>query len=350
MYPILESINKMWADARQYRDAETDIESVRAIAENQTIKLDQVMVNGDCRAYEVTWLKRCGSSATPTGSLANASCQLSADEVDSDKKTYNIASGFQDKFMVWDDECKDKFAAEEKIAYALMDCFKNLKTKVNEAAVAFLEANLQENVYDYGLGTVDGDTTYLPPNLWTPDIIAEFALTAKMNKIKDVVTLSGTNLWNAIFNSAYNASNDNQRDQLRKFQHFKRWYQDPMSVDTLAGGKATYLWDRGLVAFYTKNDYAHESPRNNNDPLNTITYSMPDKELGFMNNGIWQPAKYDINSQVVCKTLANGTKRFGRIFQVLLHFNLITSPSDCAGDTGILKFMNGNAPEPDPEP
>lgn len=345
MYPIIEAASRMWDNSRHLIDQISEIESVRAIAENQRVNLNPVLINGSCVGYEIAWLKGTDITAAVIGDMSDEDCKLTGPELESVKKTYGNTVGRHAEFTVWDDECKGVIEYAEKIAEGLMIAMKKIKDAINGEAVAFLNANLQANGYTTGVGTVSGTSTFIDPTLWNADIIGQLALIAQMNRISDVVTLTGTNLWVPMFNAPFNALNMDQKDQLAKLSYYKRWYADPFTVDQVVGSPATFLWDRGAIAFYTKNDYQNEAPKMNNDELNTITYNIPDKDLKFLDGGQLRPARYDVNSQVLCKTMANGRKRFGRVFQLLMNYQFISSPAPIvATQTGILKVINGTAP------
>lgn len=349
LYPVLKKINEMWADARAYRDMQQPVEVAKAIMTNQNITLDPILINKSCRGFEVTWLKRCDKEAIDCADeeydVASEDCAIDGDELSDQKESYEPTGCLVDSFKVWDEDCKGLFTFEEKVARGFMECMKNIRKAVNLAGLSFLSSNVQDNDYTTGQGVVDGDTTYFDPTLWDPDLVSEFAITAQMNRLREPIFVSGTNLWNARFNANYNQANDDQKDQILKFNHFKRWYWDPETVDITLGQPTTLMFDRGSVGFFSKHEYANSAPFNNQDKNNTFTYSMMDPELKYMNNGTPTDVKYDVITQVICKTEKNGIMKFGRVFKVILRYSYILSPEDCAGNTGLLKFVKGTAPE-----
>lgn len=343
LYPVLESINRMWADPRSNRDMYEPTEVVRAIAENQKVTLNPVLINNSCVAYKVAWLTRCDTEATDiSDDTASSSCALTGDEIDSNNATYEPSGTLSDSFTVWDDDCAGLFSFEDKVAKGMLDSQKNIKKKLNIAALNFLHANTDDNSHLVGnIENVASVGSYFPDSDWTPDLIAQMAEVAIMNRIKDPAFVTGSNLWGTKFNANYEFQNDDTKDRILKLNHFRDWYWDLETVDVTLGTKSTIMFDKGAVAAFGKNEYSWTAPKDMKDSLNTITYSMPDMELRYMNGGSAVPFRYDIESQVVCKTLAGGVKKWGRVFLLKLQYGFILSPEDCAGKAGILEFIKG---------
>lgn len=342
---ILESINDMFSDARQFRDTIEPVESFRAIAENQTFQLNPILKNESCQGYEVTWLTSCDVNATEcTEESGSASCVIGGDELASAAKEYKVEKCLYSDFTVWDDDCKGKFSFEDKVAEGMAKSMQVLRRGLNQRAVAFLAANLQTPVYG-GQGTIVGDAVYLNPNLWTPDLIAEFNLAAELTDILEPVFLSGKNLFTVRFNALYNQLNDDQRDQFAKLSHYANWYWDPKTVDNVTGENSTIIFDRASVGFLNKVHYANMAPLNQLDPANTHVWSMNDPQLVYMDGGVPTPVAYEVISQRKCRTRAGGIQDFGTSFRLNVRYEFITSPYGCNGDSGILHYVNAEAPQ-----
>lgn len=341
---VLERITDMFSDARQFRDTIEPVESFRAIAENQTFQLAEILKNESCQAYEVTWLTNCDAEAVDcSAAVADASCAITGDELASASKDYKVEQCLRTSFTVWDDDCKGKFSFEDKVAEGIAKGMQTIRKSLNTRAVTFLSANLQANGFA-GQGTIDGDQTYFADGLWTPDLIAELSLHAQMNDVLEPIFLTGANLWNARFNANYNNLNDDQRDQLAKFNHFSNWYWDPKTVDITLAQPSTLLFDRASVGFLNKVHYNNAAPQNQNDPLNTTVFHMSDPQLVFMDGGTPMAVRYDVVSQTKCKTLAKNIRKFGTTFEMNLSYEFITSPYGCNGTSGILQFVKGDVP------
>lgn len=346
LYPIIEAANRMWEDPRQARDLMEPVEVIRAIAENQRVTLNEVLVNNSCQGFEVAWLKRCGVDAVDcSAEAASAGCELDGDELDADKKTYAATGCFSDSFTVWDDDCKGKFQFEEKVAFGSLKAMQTIEKKLNLAALAFLNANKHNNTHVAGGGTNSaGNGTYFASGSWTPELISVFAEIAMMNRIKSPVFVSGTNLWGVNFNANYNFSNADQKDQLLKMRHFKDWYWDPETVDPTLAKKATIMFDAGAVGFFTKNEFQNMAPIEKDAKNGTVVYCMPSKNLSYMNGGTAVPVKFDVYTQPTCKTAAKGVQKYGRTFKFMVQYGFMLSPEQCNDNTGIIEFVNGVAP------
>jgi hypothetical protein len=343
---IVVAANTMWEDPRQARDLMEPIEVLRSIAENQKVSFNPVLVNNSCQGFKVAWLKRCGVDAVDcSAEAASAGCELEGDEIDADDKTYTSTGCFTDSFTVWDDDCKGLFDFEQKVAFGSLKAMQNIKKKLNTAALAFLNANKHDNSHIVTGGTNSaGNGTYFASGSWTPELISVFAEIAMMNRIKNPVFVSGTNLWGVNFNANYNFSNSDQKDQLLKMRHFKDWYWDPETVDVTLAKKATLMFDAGAVGFFTKNEFSNMAPREVDTKNGTVVYAMPDKELAYMNGGSATPLMYDVYTQPVCKTAAKGVQKYGRVFKFMIQYGFILSPEQCNDNTGIIEFVNGTAP------
>lgn len=335
--------NAMWMDPRTNRDKYESTEVIRSITENQMVKLDEILVNGSCQGFEVTWLRRCGVTATDcTSTPASPNCELTGNEIEALKKQYQIASCAADTFTVWDDDCKGTFGFEEKVAESMADCVKNLEKKLNLAALTFLDANIHDNTHVVGNVTnVPGDGSYFPTANWTPEIVSQFAHIAILNRIKNPIFTSGSNLWHVQFNAQYNFANDNQKDQLLKLNHFKKWYWDLETVDVTLAEKPTFMFDQGACAFFTKNEFTNKSPMLHEGKTPTWTYCIPSPNLKINNDGKLEQVMYDVYCQPICKTIAQGVMRWGKVFKIMTRYGFAKSPEDCAGNTGIIKFKNG---------
>jgi hypothetical protein len=343
---ILLSINEMFSDARQFRDTIEPVEAFRSIAENQTFQIDPILKNESCRALEVTWLTSCDMEATDcSAEEASGSCVIGGDEIASAAKEYKVEKCLYQDFTVWDDDCKGKFSFEDKAAEAMGKAMQVLRKGLNARAVAFLAANLQANNYTTGQGTVQGDLTYIDPALWTPDLIAELSLHAQLNDILEPIFLTGTNLWNARFNANYNNLNVDQKDQLAKFNHFSNWYWDPKTVDVTLASKSTIMFDRASVGFLNKINFDNAAPINQNDPNNTHVFHVNDPLLVYMDGGTPSPLRYEVITQRKCKTDAGSIQRFGTSFRLNARYEFITSPYGCNGESGVLQFVNAEAPD-----
>ena len=342
---ILESINTMFSDARQFRDTIQPVESFRAIAENQTFQLNPILKNESCQGYEVTWLTDCNASATECDNESgSANCVIGGDELASASKEYKVEKCLYRDFTVWDDDCKGKFSFEDKVAEGMAKGMQVLRKALNSRAVAFLTANLQTPTFA-GQGTISGDAIYLDPSLWTPDLVAEINLHAEINDILEPVILNGTNLFRVRFNAQYNALNDDQRDQLAKLSHYANWYWDPKTVDNVTAEASTIVFDRASVGFLNKVHYENPAPLNNLDANNTHTWSMNDPQLVYMDGGVPTPVRYEVISQRKCRTRAGGIQDFGTSFRMNVRYEFITSPYGCNGESGILHLVNGDVPQ-----
>lgn len=338
---VIKRQNEMWLDSRVNNVFDQPIETARVILGNQRVKWDPLMDNArNCIGQKVVWLK---NSDTTVGDAQNATCDITGPELESDSKLYTPNVTLDRKFSVLDNQCKDLFDVNDKIAYGMMMAKTLILTQLNLKVIALLEANLMINTAPqagtWHLGTM---ATYYASGVWNQDIIAELNLAAVMNKINAPIIVNGTNLYNAYFNSTYNVLNDNQKDQVAKFKHFNM-YWDPRNIDSTVGSKATYVIDPGVLGFFNQTEYMNSTPEWRKDDKNTFTWSEDIPQLSYVDGGVVKNVKVDVRMQRKCSV--NGSKLdFGYFFHVVLRGGLVTAPLYVAGDKGILKFINGTAP------
>jgi hypothetical protein len=343
---ILVKQQEMWANPRSLNQLNEYTETAQAILSNQMVRWLPIMENGrKCIGVKATWLKDCDDTVTDCSSGNNLSnCDISGHEIESDSKLYPENLCIRDSFKVMDDECKDQYEAQEKIAFAMIRSKQKIQKKLNTKIISFLDANITANLFTGTYGDIDGTETYFAPSYWTQDIIAEFDLTNVMNKIRTPIVLNGSNLRTAVFNAQFNQLNSDQKDQAAKFGHMKM-YWDLLNIDTTVGSKATYLVDAGGVGFFNLNNYMNTAPEQTNDNQNSVVWHETSPNLSYMNGNAEQPLKFDITMLRKC-TVIGSQRLWGYHYEVQLRGGLHLGPPGCGGatDTGILKIINGTAP------
>lgn len=346
---ILVKQQEMWANPRSLNQLNEYTETARAVLTNQMVRWNPVLTDGKkCIGVNATWLKDCDDTVTDCSSGNNlANCDITGNEIESVKKLYQENLCIRNTFVVNDDECKDTYDAMEKVAFAMIRAKQKIQKKLNEKVIAFLDANIMANAFTGTYGTIHGGTTstYFAANYWTQDLVAELDLTAVMNKLRTPLILHGTNLRTAFFNANFNQLNDNQKDQIAKFQHFNMFW-DVMNIDTQLAKKVTFLFDAGGLGFFCRNNYDNVAPVNMNDNQNTHVWYETSPNLTWRNGTSDEPLKFDVT--MLRKCIVNGSqRRWGYHYEVQLRGGLHLGPPGCGGatDTGILKFVNGAAPE-----
>jgi hypothetical protein len=341
MKPILARLNEMWLDPATKRDYISPIDSFKAIADNQQLRLNPIIVGGDCRGYEVTWLKPgCDNEATDIDSEDDF-CEIDGTELESVKKVYDVTNAVTTDFKVWDDDCKDTFTFQDKVAEGMYQAEIALEKKLNTASILFLNASIDDNTHVVGNAeNVAGAGTYFPAADWTPELMGQLAEILAVNKVAAPILLTGTNMWNAHFNASYNALNTTGKDQMGKLMHFPNWYFDPLTLDGALSEKATFGFDPGVVGFLNKNFWANRSPINTLDKNNTHIWSFPARNLKYKDGSSMKPVIIDAMWQRVCKT-TSGRPVWGTIYKFFLRYEMVTSPADCNSQLGIFKFVNG---------
>lgn len=319
-------------------------ETFRAIAENQKIQTAPILVNGDCRGYKAWWKKPdCADPAITQGNLATDLCDFDADEtIDLDEVTVDVTDLLEDKFLVEGDICEGanqiKFA--DRFAMELFDVFRRYEKKMDKVAIAFLDANFQDNTHDPGkVNNEAGVGTEVLTTDFNAAFMANMQEIALMNQINDPVFLNGLNLWQEVWNAEKGkcCTDESNRSKLMSFPN---WYWDPYQLDQVLGEKASFLWDAGALAVI--NESVNESPVPVEVTSDKHIYYINHPTLKWFNNGRLEPMKIDVTRIKKCRTAANGKLVADYYWHFRLRYEFLKSPVGCNG-LGLFKFLNVTA-------
>lgn len=344
MASIIVKQEAIFADPRSNRELSFPLESAKALLENQLVRFGAVteMMGRKCPTVKATFLKACRDNTLDLTDSENdiTDCDFAGTEIESDNIDLAANAAWKESFAVWDNECTDIYTVEDKLAYGLAVSTLNVEKRINTAVAAFLHAQAQANLYTGTYGTIVGDVTNFPATEWTPDLLAEFDITAEFNEIRNPILLTGTNFKNAIYNAQYNFANLDQKDQKLKFDAW-RWYFDPRTIDSTVGAKATFLFDAGAMAFWPKNEFANLAPMQVDG--DTFVFAMPSRNLQYRDGNMMKPVMFDIYMKRVCDVATVGprvVRRWGTIVEVHVAYGLQLGPEDCNNGSGILEFVN----------
>ena len=334
---IIRFQNEFFKKSRVNNHLDQPVETAKTLMALQQVAFDPIMDSArNCVGQKLVWLKGSGDAVTED---STATCTIDGAQFESASQMVTPNIKLDTKFSVLDNQCKDKIDTNTKIAYGMLDAKTRLLTALNNKFIAHIDSQLSDNTTPT-TGTWDNTNKWVAvtPAAWTQDLIASLNLDAIKNKMYNPIILNGTNFFNAKFNAMYNTLNDNQRDQLAKFNHFNM-YWDVRNIDAAVGEKATYVIDPGVIGFWNQTEYNTTTPYWNQDDKNTFTWKEAVPELQYNDNGTMRDIYVDVRMQRRCAANGNNLS-FGYYFQVLLRAGLVAAPAPSATDKGILKYVN----------
>lgn len=339
MPDVLIKLNEMFSGQRHTPELNKDIDTIKALAERQTVRFDQVDVildHMDCRGAKVVFLKDCTNNVVDIIETPITACDLSGTETESSYLTVANNLGYSDSFKVLGSDCKDKFTIADKIAFLMASTMAQIEEKINLAGIAFLTANEQPSadplVYDE-----DGNVIVVPAASMTPAFLADMAIMAKLSNLYNPFIISGRNLYAANFLAEFKSAGSDNVDAVLKAGPFDIVF-DLKNLDSTVGANASFLVDPSSYVFWPSNHYENTSPQPFSEGSTLMVWKQRAPRLMYNNNGKLEPVYFDVESQEVCEVVS-GTKYVNRIFQIIFRGGLQLSPQVCsATDTGILQF------------
>lgn len=335
---VIIKINEMFSGKRHTPELNTPIETIKALAERQTVRFDKVDVlldHMDCRGCKVVWLKDCTNDVVNGIDTPITSCDITGNETESTYLSVANNLAYYDTFSVKEEDCKDAFSAAEKIAYLMATTMAALEVKINLAGIAFLVANNQAPADDMGYTINGSDVLEVPKASITPAFLADIAVMAELSNLYSPFLVSGKNFYTANFLAEYrSAGSDHVDGALGSFPIV--W--DIKNMDTTVGADATFVVDPSSYVFWGSNQYQNEAPEMRAGDSKTLVWKQRAPRLMFNNAGTLVPVYFDITYQKTC-SVTSGTEYTNHIFRVLFRGGLQLGPQVCdSGDTGILQI------------
>lgn len=350
MFAVKTRQEAIFADPRSNRELKRPVGTVAAVGANQQVTWNPIMKGRNCVGVQAYWLKKCTDTVVDfTSGNALANCDISATQIESDSLTLSPTFKLRDTFVVYDDQCADHIDAQEKIAWAALRTKVALEEKLNQKVIAFLNANKMVNQFTpasgsigVAAGTPAGSETRVDPAYWNEDIIAEFDLASEFNELNSPYIVNGTNLRSAFFNAAYNVRNDDEKDQIAKFQHFDMYF-DSRVINGVTTRKSTFIIDSGALGLWIQNENANDVPESQSDRKAMFTWRENSLNLSYRDGNSLVPVAFDVYMYKDCTVASNGARRWGWFFEYNLRGGIAVGPADCNDGTGILEYYNAAA-------
>ena len=317
-------LDKHWTDPQTNVDNVGDVESAKAVLENQQVKMTEI-TGKKKRIMSVEWLSKCDVTTTD----CTDDCTITGDDADPMCQEYEIECLQETSFKMPKRAYRERtIEFQEAYMFNMLQHKKALDEWLAQYILTGLVANAGVNAYA-GIGTVAGTVTTLNPNFWDDTIWGYFNLVNRMNKIKDPYMITGTNLFQYIFNRMHESMTDAGKAAMSKVGTIKKIYQDPENVETIAPA-STFLIHKTAAAFINK-------AWNPLGPVNAQSeagvYALWSEQSSNI-PGVY----YDIITKETCES-----NEFYLASKIQLHGVFAVNPAPCDEDnTGILQFTCGS--------
>jgi hypothetical protein len=317
-------LDKHWTDPQTNVDNVGDVESAKAVLENQQVRMTEI-TGKKKRIMSVEWLAKCDVTTTD----CSDDCTITGDDADPMCQEYEIECLQETSFKMPKRAYRERtIEFQEAYMFNMLQHKKALDEWLAQYILTGLVANAGVNAYA-GIGTVAGTITTIPPNFWDDSIWGYFNLVNRMNKIKDPYMITGTNLFQYIFNRMHESMTDAGKAAMSKVGTIKKIYQDPENVETIAPA-STFLIHKTAAAFINK-------AWNPLGPVNAQSeagvYALWSEQSSNI-PGVY----YDIITKETCES-----NEFYLASKIQLHGVFAVNPAPCDEDnTGILQFTCGS--------
>lgn len=316
--------DKQWLDPIKNIDLRADVQAATAVLENQSVKFEE-LTGRKTKTVSLEWLTACELEDEACGD----DCTITGDDALPVCKEYEISCLREVSFKVPERAYKERtIEMQESIAFMLGNAKKVLDNYIDEYILTCIEASAGVNVYDEGIGNVANDITYISAPYWDDQIWGYFDLVARLNKFTNAYGITGTNLYQLIFNRMKEQANADGRGNFAKMNTV-RMYLDPEHVEVVAPHD-TFLIHKTALAFINKAWYPEGAV---NAETRAGVYHMWSEKSNNL------PIYYDIIMQESCDS-----NEFSQAFKVQLHGLCALNPLPCDdSNTGVLEFHCGEA-------
>lgn len=323
LHTIQRMADDIWTDPMKNNDLISDVITAKAVLENQSVNFTEI-TGGKNQELRVEWLTKC----EVTVNSCSDDCTISGSDADPQCKDYEIECLFETEFKVPLRAYRDRtIEMQQSIAFQKLVHMKALDERLTEYIIAGILLGAGTNLFDGGIGDVQGTTTYIAPQYWDDAIWGYFNQVQRLNKFRNPYLITGNNLYQLLFNRPLEAGNANGSGNFRKLGTLKT-YQDPENIEDHATGQS-FLLHKTAVAFLNK-------AWNKINPINAEVkagqyweWSEESKNLP----GVF----YDFTMKETCEG-----NDFYQAVKIKTHGLFVTNPYPCDADnTGVLVFECG---------
>lgn len=321
---LLERIGGVWPDNQNNADLLANVETLNAIYENQTSRIDTIISNEKDRDVKVTWVKAC----PPTPVDCVDSCTFAGTEAATDSKTYALSVCKQDEFKVdIDGWYNNEFEATDATARLMMASFVGFAEQAAQYAVGRLNAYAGTPLYDNrGQWTINGTDLEIPAQYWNSSLFGGLLRMATKNKLLMPYLLSGELLDQEFFMYRTSQANSDGKGDANRINTM-RTYFDLLNIDEVNDPDyVAYMISKGAVAFASKGYYDTRPEEIGGRDAHT-RFSIA--------NPFFPPQIIDVQKTTQC----SGGHTYEH-YKMKSKYDVFQNPLGCvAGTTGIVKVV-----------
>lgn len=330
-------LEQMFDQDRHKKEFIADVVSLNKIIANQTAKVNSLESTKN-HQVEVTWID--AKAVMGTDPIAE-SCTIGGTFLETKKQAYDLTLSRQAKpFRVLDYIYRNNIYDQNDIVErGLAMQIKELDNYVCQSVLAKLATMGGTNLDNTGEMAatdmkIDPTVTTFVPSKWNADLMVYFELVKIMNRFNEVYLLHGMNLWQIANIAPDKANNSDEKDILSLIQRYNHTW-DPFNFTKLGLQKTSFMIEGNSIAFAARNyQGAADKPE-----ANTMVFSVPSGNIPGLN--------YDVTMQVGCDAATTAGRRdyYVAYEMSIPKFDLLQNPvNGVAGDTGVLKLVNGALP------
>lgn len=307
------------------------IESMKAIMQNETTKVTAVENPKKDDVVEVEWINACGLETRECDY-----CNFDGTQLSTNIEQYSLDLCREVAFEVPESVARtNDFNHAEFVAKGFLAADKLLNEWFNQQILTELNAAKGVNVLAPGTnrGCIVGSETYITAPYWNAALFAYFQRVAERNRFGSPYLVSGSNLHEAFLIADYNKGNADGKGEQAMFGSMKIYF-DEHNIDTLFDPILyTFMINRGSIALANKARYEGYTVNSPKEYRSELRHAMTSQ---FSN------LKYDVHYTDECDS---DTDTFVESYKVILRAGVFFNPTGCDdNNTGMLSFQCDECP------
>lgn len=320
LHTIQRMADDIWTDPMKNNDVIAEVVTPRAVLENQSVNFTDI-TNGKNNELRVEWLTKCDVTVSDCA----ASCDISGEDAEPECQDYEIECLYETSFKVPFKYYRERtIEMDQSIAYQKLVHMKNLDERIAQYVIAGLTTAAGTNSYTGGVGSPGGNPTTIPAQYWDDSIWGYFDLVKRLNKFRNPYLITGTNLYQLLFNRTLEACDADGCGNFKKINTLKI-YQDPENIEDHAAGQ-TFMIHKTAVALLSK--AWHKINPINAQPFAGQYWEWSEESKNLP--GIW----YDFTMKDTCES-----GEYYRALKIAFTGLFAVSPYPCdETNTGVLIF------------